>query len=224
MPANDPWSRSILSASPSSSSETDDDAPTDNRSLPYNSLSRNADLARELDLGTRDDRAVFKQTPFTLAKMRGGKTNGSTRANESKTKGNIVPATSVNHKGKTEQVVEKQKAGPAEEREPSYKPKWQKNTGWYNAHNKPIPLGPPPKRSILSSLDEEDRTYQSKALGTKSKKAAKKPGEKGKKGTKADEEERPVFKRIRELIPFAFLSSGLIETNSTGLSCERRAD
>lgn len=63
----DPWSTGILRTPSPTSSDSDDNFPAVNGFI---QLSRDNDLANELDLSRREDRAVVKETPFTLAKLR----------------------------------------------------------------------------------------------------------------------------------------------------------
>ena len=197
MPNEDLWSRSILTPSlDSSSSDEDQDDDYERHSRLSYSLCRDAELARELDLTSREDRAVVKQTPFTLAKKQTGKKKfGEDRAGEDlpTRRGNIQPAT-VN--GRKPVEGDKAVMGDRESTVLMERLPYWKGSGWYNNHNQPIIANAPTKRSFPGGTDK--LTGARKAT-RKTKKTLDATAPKGKKGGIGDEDDRPVFRRIREL-------------------------
>ena len=177
------------------SSDEDQDDEHGLHSRPFYSLSRDAQLACELDLSTREDRAVYKQTPFTIAKKQTDKKARDERAAKSLStrRGNIQPASLDGWK-------------PAERKEPvksdqggtilTERPPYWKSSGWYNNHNQPIIANAPPNRSFPSAPNKSSGTGNTIR---KTKKRLNQIVQKGKKGGVADEDDRPIFRRIREL-------------------------
>lgn len=202
MPDDSRWSRSILSPSPVSSDE-DDDADKIPPSRFVTSLSRDTDLARELDLSSREDRTYFRENPFTKAKANAGKKAAAKPDGGEKTKkrGNIRTATVDGCP-----QIEVEKPAPAKKGDALYaeeeeegggwkRKQWNKGSGWLNNRHQPIPAGPPPKRSIIDEIDDPKTGVAKKGKG-KAKKGDKQTTTKGKKGGKADE--GVVFRKIRE--------------------------
>lgn len=209
MPEEDPWSRSILTPSPrsrDSDSNSENESPTTSKKKVF--ICSDAELARDLDISNRDDRAIFKETPFTMAKMGGGKKGGAGRVDEQpvKKRGNIQPATDdgrpppfnvVPNKDKVNRPVEKDRPAP-------FRPQYRHN-GWYDNHSKPVSIGPsatrqaPLKRSLIDTLDNLEGVTTSKAKAkAKATAGAKKTARKGKKVGDVDVE-KVTFSRIRTL-------------------------
>ena len=201
MPHRVTWSRSILSPSPASSDIDDDDHDDGSPIKEITIIPYDARLARELDLADCGERAVFRETPFTLAKLRGGKKRGGGRCGEEppKRRGNIHPATTDGKapleilgpvKGSKGKVEDPAQEGRAALVRPS---QWKSNY-WYDIHGKPIPKAPPApsKRSLIDELDDPQNTAVSRV------KKGKKAAPKRKKAGKSAEEDKPVFRMIRE--------------------------
>lgn len=209
----DPWRTSLLSPTPSISDGDDDDEPV----RKITSLSRDAELARALDLDSRPDFAQVTITPFTISAQRADQ---QFKANERKAN---------NNKGKKGDVGEK-RAGksiePAIRDEPRARPgpepaikedpkKKGKNardswgggggwSGWQTADGSPIPHAPPAKKSLITMLDDIQKKKTPKARAKKQAKGTATTVTKGKgrkSKTKEKEKEKTeniTFTRIRE--------------------------
>ncbi|WOO80786.1 uncharacterized protein LOC62_03G004316 [Vanrija pseudolonga] len=162
MPAEkDPWKRSLFSPSPVPSYFSDDeDLPRDGAFI---SLAAESDLANELDLSRREDRAIVTKTPFTLATLRAKKTAGGktrSKSEESNRIGNIKTA---------EDALKPSK--PTPEKAAKAAPKkdaWKNSTAWSD----------PSGRAILPTNKPRKKAADAGGTGGKGK---------GKKATAADE-------------------------------------
>lgn len=137
----DPWTRSLLSPSPVPSYFSDtEDLPRDGAFI---TLAAESDLANELDLSRRDDRAIVTKTPFTLATLRAKKTGaGKTRSKseESNRVGNIKIA---------EDALKPSKPTPDKPAKPApKKDAWKHSTGWSDPSGQAIlPTNKPKKKA-----------------------------------------------------------------------------
>ena len=84
----DPWTSGWRQLTPDSDTSDDEQDNAPPRKATFTSLSRDAQLARDLDLNSRYDAVIFKETPFTHAKKRAeqrarnGEANGSSEGKE----------------------------------------------------------------------------------------------------------------------------------------------
>lgn len=136
MPNEDPWSRSLLSPSPSLSDCDPIDKSALHGFLAHETTDDN--LLDELDLSKRDDVAIVKETPFTLAKLRPKSSiKQGVKSRTRPVRGNLATAGQV--------------ANPEHSKPPPLpqqpKPDWKNSSGWVGANGQPIPHCPPSKKT-----------------------------------------------------------------------------
>ncbi|EIW66427.1 hypothetical protein M231_02337 [Tremella mesenterica] len=146
----DPWSSSFRSPSPTSDDDNIGDVP-----LYSHTLSRDAQLAADLNLNSREDRAIFKETPFTLASSRGKKSLPPSSHPDGCLAG--VRAREEEKKKARGKNIEDEPWRAARSNDPS---SWwkRKNSVWTDAHGNPVASekGAPTKKqkTVLERVDE----------------------------------------------------------------------
>lgn len=204
MTGKDPWSRSLLDT-PSPPPLDDDDGYL----ADLISFCHDTDLTAELDLSRRDDRAVVRETPFTLAKLRSktkDKIPGGSQTDDNRPRGNIVTAEDATRPGY-------RKASPIGKGATD----WKNTSAWSTANGEPIPYSAlPPRKGIEIKHQGTTTKVVNKAHVPVSRAPAKKPlppkgtttkakakpkaapaAKKGK-GKKASDD-KIEFRRLREL-------------------------
>lgn len=185
----DPWSRSVLTPSPSLASSCSDNGIHDTctTSPALVSVGRDHDLVAQLDLNRRDDRAQVKKNPFTLAKMNATrqKTNVGVPKNRdtSKMGSSIVTA----------EDARKQEAGKPKSPRPRSKAP-QASNGWTNARGDSLPSSAPSK---LSDQAPNSRSTSMKGGTLKTGKTKTKPTAKPK-SKSSNTPDKITFHRLRE--------------------------
>jgi hypothetical protein len=181
---DNPWDERLGDLSPTSS-DAEDDTQVDGFML----ASGDNDLATDLDLSRREDRATVKETPFTLAKLRAQKQASKNAGAETRRGGAIRPAHEEEPSSTSNAT-----AGPSA-------PKKRKapNTGWTDSNGVALdarPLSKKGKRGVQSEVKRPPappRTVH--PLPPKPTKAPAK--RKGKR--KKDDEDKVEFRVLREL-------------------------
>jgi len=203
----DPWARTAYSSSPSPDPEEFDDTP-------INLVSRDSDLQHELDLSTRDDRAVILTNPFILAKQKPppqgikiGSVAPPTIAKKPFKPNNILAeaagwAVSTGEPAKSRPKIPKRATtvSPAPQAErPKPQASYRSHSGWFGPNNQPIPKAPRQAKSSRSSLDKFNKNIQNvvkkPSATTKAKAKPKAPAKKGK--GKTGDDESITFSKIR---------------------------
>ena len=208
-----PWTIGYRSCSSEFEDDLDDDDDDEHgrTKLTSRSLARDFDLIRELDLSLREDKVVFKETPFTLAQARkrdrstppisSSKERGATaKRGESLPRGSLA---AVRAKEAEKKQSSKESGAVGEPwrttRKQNTIPWWKKKqTIWRNSNGDPIfpsnedveDQTAPPKTAKRSILEIADDITEKKGT-KKKKKAASKP-----KGT--TDQEPIMFRKIRE--------------------------
>lgn len=191
----DPWSRSFVSPTPSptSFSDTDDAVPQNGFII----LSRDNDLANELDLSRREDRAVIKETPFTLAKLRAQ--HKAAKGNDAREKDGTRMGGSIRTADSTDDPPSSSAKARGTASTSAPKKRRVANTGWMNRDGEPLPAGPMTKsgkRGISEQVPGPSSKPARKVATTGADQPPAKCARKTKK-KKADTD-KVEFRRLRE--------------------------
>lgn len=179
-----PWDERLRDLSPTSSDAEDDTTHFDG----FVHTSGENDLATDLDLSRREDRATVKETPFTLAKLRAQQQASKNTGAETRRGGAIRPA----HEEELSSTGNAT-AGPSA-------PKKRKapNTGWTDSNGAALdarPLSKKFKRGVQSEVKRPPAPPRNvHPLPPKPTKAPAK--RKGKR--KKDDEDKVEFRVLRE--------------------------
>ncbi|WWC88042.1 uncharacterized protein L201_002945 [Kwoniella dendrophila CBS 6074] len=227
--SEDGWNDGFRSPSPDL--EMDDDGPVD-----FNALSTGGNLMQELDLSNRYETVTYKETPFTIAAQRGGRTekknsrkpalqNGWTEGFY----GQHAPSTrgesssKYNNKNRNKSTVsskpqpesglfktirnnDKDNAPAGDDEPPVMK---VRSSGWVTASDEPIPKDPPRKKSILDKQDDWMSADEKRRLRNQkaaATRARNKKKKEEKKKREEEEKEKDQQKREEGVIKFGIIS------------------
>lgn len=192
----DPWNRSFVSPTPSPTSFSDTDVI-----IPENgfiNLSRDSDLANELDLRRREDNAVVKETPFTLAKLRAQQK--ASRGHAARDKDGRRMGGSIRTADGTDDPPSSSAKASGSLSTSAQKKRRIASTGWTNCEGEPLAAGPLSKSKNPSRGSSEQVTARS---SKPARKVAPKDDQASGKGTrkpkkKKVDDEKVEFRRLRE--------------------------
>lgn len=147
----DPWSRSVLTPSPSLDSYSDEDRGPNISSSTFVNVRRVDDHVATLDLTRRDDRAVVKQNPFTMASSSASRKKGKTPMSNNKSTVKVGSSimTAEDFGKPISEKARSQAKRPAQE--PAA---FLQADGWTNGRGEPLPSSAPTKKRGTSSASE----------------------------------------------------------------------
>ncbi|ORY29761.1 hypothetical protein BCR39DRAFT_598575 [Naematelia encephala] len=189
------WEGGFRSPSPAGSWSSGDNGGSG--SVRYTDLTLDAQLAKDLDLTSRIDRAIHKDNPFTMAKRRATRKptmKPNIIAEAKKPRGSIKPVVTTTAIVREDNGPRRRATAAADGPTKS----WRPHNGWLDGKNNPITMDEKAP-SMLEALDEQEKEPlkggKRKRVGTAPNHSPAKKQEKATKRNKA-EEDKIVFTRI----------------------------
>ncbi|GMK59895.1 hypothetical protein CspeluHIS016_0901120 [Cutaneotrichosporon spelunceum] len=180
----DPWSTGIVRTPSPASSDADEYVSVNG----FIQLSRDNDLAHELDLSRREDHAIVKESPFTLAKLRAQQQalkSNTTTQDERRSGGPI----------RTADGSDEPACATDNTRRPALKKPRVANTGWTDTNGKALDAGPIRKKG-KSGRGEQSEAKGKLKNGVRKEEPASKPPVKHKTKRKTTDDDKVEFHKL----------------------------